>query len=61
MLQIRHDWVTRRQRAVDMGLKLDAFERWKDGACIQDVFPELSADDREFLLTGLTPEDWEKL
>lgn len=25
---------------------------------IQDVFPELGADDREFLMTGVTPEEW---
>ncbi len=27
---------------------------------IQDAFPELSADDREFLLTGITPEEWDR-
>lgn len=26
---------------------------------IQQIFPELSADDREFLLTGTTPEEWD--
>lgn len=26
---------------------------------IQDVFPDLSADQREFLKTGITPEEWE--
>lgn len=25
---------------------------------IQDIFPNLSADEREFLLTGVTPEEW---
>ena len=28
---------------------------------IQDVFPELSADEREFLMTGCTPEEWEEM
>jgi hypothetical protein len=27
---------------------------------IQDEFPELSKDDREFILTGVTPEEWAK-
>ncbi len=27
---------------------------------IQNVFPELSADQREFLKTGITPEEWEE-
>ena len=28
---------------------------------IQDLFPNLSADEREFLLTGITPEEWESV
>jgi len=28
---------------------------------IQNVFPELSADDREFILTGTPPEVWEEI
>lgn len=27
---------------------------------IQNVFPELSAEDREIILTGINPEDWKK-
>lgn len=28
---------------------------------IQDVFPELTDDEREFIKTGITPEEWETL
>jgi hypothetical protein len=28
---------------------------------IQQIFPELSAPEREFLLTGHSPEDWKKI
>lgn len=28
---------------------------------IQNVFPHVSPDDREFLLTGSTPEEWDKV
>jgi len=28
---------------------------------VQEFFPNLSADDREFLLTGITPKEWEIL
>ena len=38
--------------------QLDA---WKGGLLIQKAMPHLSADDREFLMTGLTPEDWEEM
>lgn len=26
---------------------------------LQSIFPELSADDREFLISGITREEWE--
>lgn len=32
---------------------------WYEGEYIQNVMPELSADDKEFLLSGLTPYGWE--
>jgi hypothetical protein len=25
---------------------------------IQEAMPNLSADDREFIMTGITPEEW---
>lgn len=30
------------------------------GQMIQRAFPNLSAEEREFLLTGITPEEWSK-
>lgn len=36
------------------------FAAWYNGALIQDAFPHLSADDREFIITGITPEEWEE-
>ena len=34
-------------------------DRWKAGELIQNVMPNISADDREFLMTGITPEEWD--
>jgi len=39
--------------------QLDDFK--KDNRPIQQVFPHLNADQREFLLTGATPEEWDEL
>jgi len=33
-------------------------ERRRKGALIQKAFPRLNAEQREFLLTGITPEEW---
>ena len=27
---------------------------------VQDVFPELNSEQREFLITGITPDEWKK-
>jgi hypothetical protein len=36
--------------------RLDAWQI--GGAFIQDAMPDVPAADREFLLTGVTPEEW---
>lgn len=33
--------------------------RWQGGELIQNAMPNVSADDREFLMTGVTPEEWD--
>ena len=36
-------------------------EKYNKGALIQDAFPNLSVDEREFLLSGLTPDQWKDI
>ena len=31
---------------------------WQNGMVIQQAMPQLSADDREFIMTGVTAEEW---
>lgn len=38
----------------------DCFVKWQNGAMIQHAFPMLNADEREFLMTGMTISDWKK-
>ena len=38
--------------------KLDIFYNTTDRPLIQDLFPELTVDEREFIQTGCTPECW---
>ena len=32
---------------------------WENGVLIQNAMPNLSADEREFIKTGITPEEWD--
>ena len=36
----------------------DCFVAWTEGALIQNAFPMLNADEREFLITGMTASEW---
>ena len=36
----------------------EQIERWQNGELIQNVFPHLSPSEREFLISGVTPEEW---
>jgi hypothetical protein len=45
-----------------MKMTEDRYMVWKSGlGLIQDIFPHLDKEEREFILTGYTPEDWEKM
>lgn len=35
--------------------------RWQNGEIIQNAFSNLSPDEREFIKTGITSEEWETM
>ncbi len=37
----------------------EAFETWRSGTLIQNAFPDMSADDRELLITGYHGKCWD--
>jgi len=43
----------------DLPITKDQLDRWNAGELIQDVMPELSASDREFLISGSTNKEWD--
>jgi hypothetical protein len=41
---------------------LECYRMWKDdGMLIQHAFPMLNEDQREFLLSGMTADEWDNL
>ena len=36
----------------------EQLDAWRSGVSIQVAFPHLSADEREFIMTGVTAEEW---
>lgn len=43
---------------IDFNEFVHSFYHWNAGLLIQDAFPTLNADEREFIKTGITPEEW---
>jgi hypothetical protein len=39
----------------------EQLDRWQAGELIQNAMPNLSADDREFVMTGITAEEWDEV
>ncbi len=37
------------------------YDDWKAGQLIQNAMPQLSPEEREFLMTGITPAEWATL
>lgn len=47
-------------RTKDILVTEDQLERWQRGERIQDAMPYLSASDREFIMTGITDDEWDQ-
>lgn len=53
--------VTREGTDYSVTTSWKAIEKWQKGAFIQNVMPLLKAEEREFLMTGLDPKQWDKI
>ena len=46
------------ERTLDLPITEGQYTAWKGGTLIQEAMPDLSPDDREFVMTGVTSEEW---
>jgi hypothetical protein len=60
MLVTKTSLLTNKQHSREIDITQEQLTHWEEGrGLIQVLMPHLSADDREFLMTGSTPEEWE--
>ena len=45
-------------RSRDIDVTEEEYDRWRSGVLIQRAMPHLSDVDREFIMTGITEEEW---
>jgi hypothetical protein len=48
-------------RTIELDVTQDQLDKYEAGALLQNAFPNLSPDQREFLKTGITDEEWQVL
>lgn len=48
-------------RTLEIDVTQEQLDAWEDGALIQNVMPNLSPSEREFIITGIVDEEWDAL
>ena len=43
---------------MEISATTEQFDAWKSGTLVQNAFPNLTADEREFIMTGITAAEW---
>jgi hypothetical protein len=61
MIVVRTSPFTGETRGRDLPITQEQIDAWKSGVLIQNAFPQLSASAKEFILTGMTDEEWDEL
>ena len=46
---------------IEVNISLEQYHAWRTGTPIQKAMPNLTPDEREFIITGITPEEWTEL
>ena len=59
MLIERESPLSGNKNTLDIPVTLAQIAAWKGGELIQNAMPNLSADEREYIKTGITAEEWE--
>ena len=64
MLVTRKSMVSDKFHTFDLPVTQEQLDEYFNGdirgRLIQDIFPDLDPDQREFILTGITPEEWDQ-
>ncbi len=49
---------TGKERTKDLPVTQEQLDDWRGGTVIQKAIPHLNASDREFIMTGVTDDEW---
>ena len=49
------------ERTLNINVTQEQLDSWYNGTLIQVAMPNITDDEREFILTGIVREEWDKL
>tara|TARA_Y100000385_G_scaffold41313_1_gene38491 strand:- start:70 stop:279 length:210 start_codon:yes stop_codon:yes gene_type:complete len=58
MLVNKRSMISGKWHVMELPITNDQIERWQNGEFIQNAMPDLDDEQREFLMTGITPDEW---
>lgn len=61
MIIYRRSLVSGKTNTMDLPVTKEQVKEWQDGGLIQNVFPDLTPDEREFIKTGITPSEYKQI
>ena len=61
MIITRKSPISGKVNSLDLPITNEQVAAWQAGTYIQNAFPNLTPDEREFLKTGITAEEWEAM
>lgn len=60
MLITRKSPFTGTTHTMNIDVTLEQLKDWQGGMLIQNAMPNLTADEREFIMTGITADEWDE-
>ena len=58
MLITRKSLISGNINTMSLPITEEQYTAWEQGTLVQDAMPHLTPDEREFVMTGITPEEW---
>jgi len=58
MLITRKSLISGNINTMSLPITEEQYNAWEQGTLVQDAMPHLSPDEREFVMSGITPEEW---
>jgi uncharacterized protein (DUF779 family) len=46
---------------MNLDITEEQYFSWKNGDLVQNVFPHLNSKEREFIVSGITPQEWKEV